>query len=478
MLTRIEEILLDQCQLQPPQKVLIGVSGGPDSLCLLDVLDQLGYPLVVAYFNHQLRQEAQLEAEQVHRFAEDRGLPFVLGERDVLSFAREQRLSTEEAGRVARYRFLFTQAENTGAQAVAVAHTADDQVETVLMHILRGSGLAGLIGMSPRGLPNSWSQTIPLVRPLLCVWRSEVLAYCEQRGLKPLIDPSNLDKTIFRNRLRYELIPFLESYNPSVREVVWRTARVLAGEAEILEQLVQSAWGRCVAVIGPDYVSFDLGALQAESVPVQRHLFRRAIASLRPGLRDIGFAAVERALDFLAHPARSAQIDLTSGLRLLVEPDRLWVATWESILPLVGLPMMPVGTELPLEVPGVLHLEEGWVLLCETLPDLDAGRQQAQANLDRFQAWVDLDSLAASLTLRTRREGDRFQPLGMAELSMKLSDFMINMKIPRRSRHTWPLVCSGKEIVWVPGYRVGHAFRLTQFTRRAAHLLLRREERQ
>src|SRR4030067_3191069 len=131
MLTRLEGILLDECQLEPPRMVLIGVSGGPDSLCLLDVLSQLGYPLVVAHFNHQLRPEAQFEAKQVRRFTESRGLSFVIGERDVLSFAREQRLSLEEAGRVARYRFLFEQAENSAAQAVAVAHTADDQVETV-----------------------------------------------------------------------------------------------------------------------------------------------------------------------------------------------------------------------------------------------------------------------------------------------------------------------------------------------------------
>src|SRR4030067_3134889 len=185
MLRCLEGILLDECQLEPTRKVLIGVSGGPDSLCLLDVLTQLGYPLVVAHFNHQLRPEAQLEAEQVRRFAESHGLSFVMGERDGRSFAREQRLSLEEAARVARYRFLFEQTEESGAQAVAVAPTADDQVETVLMHLLRGSGLAGLKGMSPRATPNSWSQTIPPVRPLLGVGRSEGLAYCEERGLKP-----------------------------------------------------------------------------------------------------------------------------------------------------------------------------------------------------------------------------------------------------------------------------------------------------
>jgi tRNA(Ile)-lysidine synthase len=477
MLTRLDRILLEECRLEPTRKVLIGVSGGPDSLCLLDVLSHIGYPLVVAHFNHQLRPEAQFEAKQVRRFTESRGLSFVIGERDVLSFAREQRLSLEEAARVARYRFLFEQAENSAAQAVAVAHTADDQVETVLMHLLRGSGLAGLKGMSPRATPNSWSQTIPLVRPLLGVWRSEVLTYCEERGLKPLIDPSNLDRTFFRNRLRHELIPFLEGYNPSVREVVWRTAHVLAGEAEILEEVVQKAWGRCGAAAGPGYVSFDLPALQAEPVPVQRHLFRQAIATLRPGLRDIGFEAVERALRFLADPARSAQIDLIAGLRLVFEPGRLWVADWESVLPLAGLPKMPVGAELPIEVPGVLCLQEGWILFSEALSDVETGLQQAETNLDLYQAWVNLDSLAAPMTLRTRREGDRFQPLGMAESSMKLSDFMINVKIPRRSRHTWPLVCSGGEIVWVPGYRVGHAFRLTQSTRRAVYLCLRLEQK-
>src|SRR3990172_11827833 len=397
MLDRLEFILIDQCLLDRQRPIVVGVSGGPDSLCLMDVLARSGYSIVVAHLNHGLRAEAEGEAEQVQGYARKLGIDFILGKTDIIAIAQRDHLSTEEAARHERYRFLFAQAKQYKAQSVAVAHTADDQVETVLMHLLRGSGLAGLKGMISRTIPNSWSKTIPLARPLLGIWRSEVLAYCEERGLKPLIDPSNLDRTIFRNRLRHELIPFLESYNPSVREAVWRTARVLAGEAEILEEVVQKAWWRCGAAAGPGYVSFDRQALQAEPVPVQRHLFRRAIATLRPGLRDIGFDAVERALIFLAAPARSAQIDLIAGLRLLFEPGRLWVADRESVLPLAGLPKMPVGVELPIEVPGVLCLEEGWILFCETLSDLEAGRRQAETNLDLYQAWVSLDSLAAPI---------------------------------------------------------------------------------
>lgn len=471
---RLREAAAGGCALQPERPLLVGVSGGPDSLSLMDALQQLGYSPVVAHFDHRLRPESVREAGLVRQEAENRGLPFVLGEEPVRDFARQQRLSLEEAGRILRYRFLFQAARQTGAQAVAVAHTADDQVETVLMHLLRGSGLSGLRGMTARALPNAWSREIPLVRPLLGVWREEVLAYCAERGLQPLLDASNLDARFFRNRLRRELLPYLERYNPAIRLALWKTASVLRGDHEVIERLVDEAWQACSLASGGGYVGFEAAALQGQPRAIQRRLLRRAVARLRPGLRDIGFEPVERALDFLAGPQPLGQRSLAAGLRVVREPGRFWLADREAELPAGDWPQVPEGVAIPLQVPGEVHFAAGWRLRAEAARDAAQAWEGAAGRAGPFQEWIDLESLPAGLEVRARRPGDRFFPLGMGGHSVKLSDFMIEAGLPRRARRAWPLVCAGEAIVWVPGFRLAHTFRLRPETRRAARLSLQR----
>jgi tRNA(Ile)-lysidine synthase len=163
-----------------------------------------------------------------------------------------------------------------------VGHTADDQVETVLMHLLRGGATDGLSGMAYRSLPNPWSNEIPLVRPLLGLWREEVLDYIAERKLQPSIDSSNLDITYFRNRLRHEIIPALEQYQPNLRRLIWRTADVIGEERRVLDSLVEAAWKECVPEKASGYLAMDGQALDAQPLAVQRRLLRRAIAWLHP----------------------------------------------------------------------------------------------------------------------------------------------------------------------------------------------------
>ncbi|MES0361373.1 MAG: tRNA lysidine(34) synthetase TilS, partial [Anaerolineales bacterium] len=290
----MSQILRDECQLDPAEPIVVGVSGGPDSLCTLDVLERCGYSPVVAHFNHQLRPEAEAESEIIRQLAENRKLPFIKGADDVAARAEKRHESLEEAARNARYHFLFASAKSVAAQAVAVGHSADDQAETVLMHLLRGAGMDGLSGMEFRALPNAWSEKIPLVRPLLGVWRAQIMEYCQEQGFDPIIDATNEDQTFFRNRLRHELLPILESYNPSIRKLLWRTAEVMQGDRELVNQAVDTAWQECLVSEGSNYVVIDPQRASQQSLSVQRHLIRRAIGSLRPGLRDIGFAAIEQ----------------------------------------------------------------------------------------------------------------------------------------------------------------------------------------
>jgi tRNA(Ile)-lysidine synthase len=460
------------CLLLPQKPLLVAVSGGPDSLYLLDALWRLGFSLVVAHLDHQLRSSSGSEADTVRQAANERGIEFILGHQDVHALADDYGFSIEEAAREARYRFLFAQATQIGAQAVAVGHSADDQVETVLMHLLRGAGLSGLKGMPYRQLPNAWSQDIPLVRPLLGVWRDEIWEYINENNLMPVIDESNLDTRFYRNRLRHELIPYLENYNPRLRQSIWRMADVSAGDHESLEMLVDDIWPECVRQAGRTFVEFKASALRDQPLGLQRRLLLRGIALLRPGLRDVDYASIERALDFLETPSRSSQIDLIAGLRLNMDSDALWLTTWESGLPPGDWPQVRGSEALVLAIPGASLLSGGWQIRSEQV-NMPADLSTVLENSDPYQAWLDLDQLKTPLIVRSRRPGDRFQPLGMGGHSIKISDFMINARLPRQARAHWPLVLSGSEIAWLPGFRVGHPFRIRETTLRLAHLVLR-----
>src|SRR5512134_1406136 len=293
MLENIQSILQDRCGLRREQPVIAGVSGGPDSLCLMSVLRRAGYHVIVAHFNHKLRPDADADANVVEQTAARLNLASVVENGDVREFADAGKLSIEEAARIMRYRFLMEQAHRFKAQAVAVGHTADDQVETVLMHFIRGAGLDGLKGMSYRTVIKMFDPEIPVVRPLLDTWREETVVYCAANGFRPRHDPSNASLDFFRNRLRHLLIPTLESYNPRFRDVIWRTSRSLAGDYEILSNVLDEAWKACVVQENAGFIAFDGAALAEQPIGLQRHLVRRAIERIQPDDADVGYAALE-----------------------------------------------------------------------------------------------------------------------------------------------------------------------------------------
>ena len=477
MLENIQSILQDRCGLRREQPVLVGVSGGPDSLCLMSVLRKTGYRVIVAHFNHKLRPDADADANVVEQTAARLNLASVIESGDVREYAEHEKLSIEEAARNLRYRFLMQQAHRFNAQAVAVGHTADDQVETVLMHFIRGAGLAGLKGMSYRTILQMFDPEIPIVRPLLDTWREETVVYCAANGFRPRHDPSNASLDFFRNRLRHLLIPTLESYNPRFREVIWRTSRSLAGDYEILSSVLDEAWKASVVQENAGFVSFDSAALTRQLVGLQRSLIRRAIERIHRGELDLSYATLERASNFISglEEHHQVRIDLTGGVYLLREGSLIYVTTGSVTLPIERWPQMPdESNTIPLKIPCQLSLSGDWKLTCERWNIASLALEEAGSNDDPFQAWVDASGIADALELRVRQDGDRFQPLGMDGHEMKISDFFINVKLPQRARDRWPLLCVGEKVVWVPGYRPAHPFRLTDSTRQALYFSMTR----
>lgn len=462
--------------LDKDRLIAVGVSGGADSLALLHLLHEAGHRLLVCHFNHRLRPEADGEAAFVASIAGKLGLPFESGSEDVGVFALANHLSTEEAARKLRYRFLFERAREHAAQAVAVGHTSDDQVETVLMHFVRGAGLSGLKGMLPRTILAEFDREIPLVRPILDLGRADTEAYCREHALDFLTDPTNADPAYFRNRLRLSLVPELETYNAGFKAALLRSSQALQGDYELLNGLLDTAWARTIIAQGDGFVCFDRTALEGLPVPLRRGLIRRAVFSLRPGLRDVDFDALEHAA---ALPPTS--VDIAAGMRLFSEAEQVYLAAPGADLPTGDWPQLlgELGQVWEWDQKGRIDLANGMVIKGEVreipgelvtvyrgfrigapggyVEDMIPGDDDFVAEPGN-SAWLMADKMGDRVQIRAPRPGDRIEPKGMPGKTVKLSDLFINNKIPKRLRARWPVVWAGEQIAWVPGLRQSQRF--------------------
>jgi tRNA(Ile)-lysidine synthase len=449
-------------------RIVVGVSGGPDSLTLLHLLTRLRAPMAldlhVLHVNHQIRGvEAERDADFVGEMSESWGVPARIVRVDVLSLAKSRKLALEEAARQARYTALAELAREVDAGAVAVGHTADDQAETILMHLLRGSGLAGLRGMLPRAplsdyhLLRKIDVTAWLVRPLLDVSRADVLAYCAEHGLQPRFDRSNQDKTYFRNRLRHETLPYLETIIPGLRERLRRMGSVIAADYEVLQAKVEAAWAD-MASVEDGGVTFDLAAWRALPPALQRATLRRATWTLRRSLRDVTFVQVEDAVRVARGGETGAQATLPAGLAMSVGYDRLRVGPVEGQPPPPDWPLLWADEPIRVSVPGRVALPDtDWGFEISVYDGPRAGEAWEALLADAWRAPLDAGALGEAVTLRRRRPGDRFRPQGLGG-SQKVSAFMINAKVPAVWRDHIPLLVASETVAWVCGWRVDERF--------------------
>lgn len=489
LVQKIAEFCQKNTLLTYGDQVIIGVSGGPDSLCLLNVLDTLrstlDLTLTIAHLNHQLRGvDSQADEAFVRMVAVRCQLPIFVETADVATLSAQRKQSLEEAARQVRYAFLWRVAQKVKANKIAVGHNADDQVETVLMHFLRGTGLAGLRGMlplieitelrlHPADMPASPHAPAPqLIRPLLETSRSEIEAYCQAYQLEPRQDFSNQDTTFFRNRLRHELIPLLETYNPNIRQTLQRTAKIMATEAEFLRDQLAQAWQAIVRNESNERIELDLLAWRKLPLALKRSTLRRAVQMLRRSLRDINFEHIESALAIADKGGVGARASLPQGLMLTLNYHTFVIApTYIPAAPaLPDQPQLRQTQALPLNLPGVTILPgTNWQLRTDLLTP-------EQANLDRislaerWEACLDADVIGHQPALRPRHPGDTFTPLGLGGQHQKVNEFMINKKIPAAWRKYIPLLVSGEQVWWICGYCPDDRARLRSTTQRVLYL--------
>jgi tRNA(Ile)-lysidine synthase len=471
--------------------LLVAVSGGPDSTCLLNILvrlkDELGIRLHVAHLDHQLRgAESRADAQCVAEMAQRLGVPATIERRDVKAHQAEQHLSLEEAAREVRYRFLADTASTVGASRVAVGHTIDDHIETILMHLVRGTGTRGLGGLKPctvRQLPPGGKRLI-VVRPLLELYHQETADYCQNYQLMPRIDTSNLSLSPLRNRIRHQLIPLLQSYNPRVVEALLRTANIAADEIAFLDEETAQQWGE-VAQIQGNVITLDKESFGRLHSALKRHLLRASISELLGNLKDIETRHIEEIMAALNKPA-GKQISLPDGLIFSIEYDRYLLGPEPAALS----PFPILEGEFTLKIPGKTRLA-GWQVEA-TIIDLKGESKRGEAPLktnlpppfsregdkggglpDNLIAYLDLDKTGDKIIVRPRKRGDRFQPLGLSQ-PKKLGEFMIDAKIPRAWRGRVPVVSSPEHILWLVGWRIDERAKVTEDTQRVLRLEFKR----
>jgi tRNA(Ile)-lysidine synthase len=442
-------------------------------------MGELGIRLHVAHLNHQLRgAESEADAQYVSNLARRLGIPATIEQRDVKGYQKHERISLEEAAREVRYTFLAQVAKAIGASRVAVGHTTDDHIETILMHLVRGTGTRGLRGLQPHAEWQSSGNSLTIIRPLLQVSREETASYCHEHKLMPRIDASNLSLSPLRNRIRHQLLPLLKSYNPQVTEALLRTAEIASDDLAFIDKEGIQLWDEIAQRQGKTIILDKKQLLELPSA-LKRHLLRMSIEKLLGNVKDIEMRHIEEITSALTKPA-GKRLSLPEGLIFSVEYDRYLIGKDPAAL----YPFPTLDGESQLKLPSKTtlpgwHIEatiidpsalkgkpEGANATSETTP-LDKGKGTKGIGLinNDFTAYFDLDKTGDKLVVRSRRPGDRFQPLGMSQ-PKKLNEFMIDAKIPQAWRRRIPLVCSPQHILWIVGWRIDDRVKVTEDTKR------------
>lgn len=446
--------------VSPGDRVVCGFSGGPDSTALLrallDCAEELEIRVTAAHLDHGLRPGSAEDAEACAQVAAAWGVPF-----------RTERVRWEDEGGVppanreaearrVRYRFLHRVAGDVGASRIAVGHTADDRAETFLAQLLRGAGIRGLSLPRPR-------REDGVVRPLLDCSREDVLAFLAERRLPWRTDPTNLDGTNLRSRLRRDVLPLLLRENPELLRTIARTSTLLAETEELLEAETTAALAELRIPGAPGEFCLDGPGGRTYHRIVLSCLLRKAARELGQG-ETAGFDPLERCVNAWKRADRLV-VDVPGGVRISVGPERV------SLTRIGDAGPDPREREVP--VPGRVLWSEA-----------DSGTDRGAVHLTvqaveppgdprgasgPWRAWIDAERVVSPLRVRGRRPGDRYRPLGLRG-SVKIQDLFVDGKVPRPWRDALPLVVDGRGILWVPGFRVDQRGRITEKTRTALRL--------
>ncbi len=442
-IAKVKRTIKKYGMLSHGDRVVVAVSGGPDSVCLLSVLRTLvpeyDLRLHIAHLDHMFRGPGSAaDARFVNRLAAKLGIPATIEAIDVPAYCRERGLSAQEGARDVRYRFLDRVAGSVAAGRIAVGHTANDQAETILMRLTRGAGPEALAGIPPL--------RDKIIRPLLGATRAEIRSWLQEEGLDFVSDPTNEQPVYTRNWIRLNIIPELERLNPRAVEALAAGAALLHDEAAALDQMLDPV-GKDVLRREREAVHIDRSKFLALVPAARRRVLRAAVVMWSADIPGLSRIQTDEAIDFMDGAQTGRVMALHGGLIL----ER-------SYADFVLRPQRAQRTFcIPVTVPGTTAVVERSLTVHAEVIDGPAAPQESGNYL--WQAQFDYAKIALPLSLRSRREGDRFCPAGMGGRSKKLQDFFVDEKVFRSKREEIPILATDRDVLWVVGMRIDERFR-------------------
>jgi len=452
---RVKATIEKYSMLSGGETVLVGLSGGPDSVCLLSVLnalkEELNLKLHAAYVDHGLRpDETPHEIEFCRKLCQEMSLPFIARTIDVRTYAKEKGMNMQEAARELRYRVFDELFHEIKADRIALGHTADDQMETFFMRFFRGSGPGGLSGIPP--------VRAKIIRPLIEVERQDIEEFLKVQEVHYVIDSSNLKEDYFRNRLRLSLIQEFKKINPRMAQTISRTMDILREEERYFDIVVTKALMKLISRKTDLRIELFLTPMESMDKVILRRVLRRAIDETK-GLRGMGFVHIEDIMGMIKEGKPGERLSLPKGLRVI-----------RNYATLVITSEIPYRMEtVALNVPGQAVMRDIKAVLNASL------EEHVDVYGDgKSLAVFDADKTGTTLTVRPREKGDFFCPIGFGKRK-KLQDFFVDEKVPRDERDSIPLILSGNDIVWIAGFRGDERFRVTEETKRFLKLEFKRK---
>lgn len=439
---RVLKTIKDYKLIEKGDTIIVGASGGPDSQFMIYILNslksQIDFEITLAHLNHLHRKEAKNDEELVRKTAEKLNLKFFSRARSMDDYAKKHGLSSEDAGRRLRYEFFNDLAREYDNSKIAVAHNKDDQAETVLMRIIRGTGLDGLRAMDYK--------TANIIRPILDIKKSEILAYLDRQKILYAIDHTNFENDYTRNKIRLDIIPKLEEINPKAIDQIYNLSRLANDDLKILDSVIDEKFKK-LAKPERDQIIFDKVKFDATDQAILRRIIRKSIEILNGEIKDISKENIDEFLTIK---------DLDNGKKIII--DKLVLRkTYDSYI-LENMNRREKFEE-------VISLPENGQINFDGLniktSIINTNKYEKSKNIGYF----DYDKLAFPLKVRTRRNGDRFIPLGHKS-EKKLKDFFIDQKIDREKRDRFPLILSDDKIVWITSLRISDEFKVTESTKK------------
>lgn len=458
IIEKVRETIHKYCMLSEGDHVLTAISGGPDSVCLLTILNKLkaeySFVLSAAYINHGLRpDEAPLEIDFCTKLCQSLNITFKVKAVDVKSYAKNFKLGKQEAARQLRYEALEGIALDISANKLAFGHNADDQAETMLMRLTMGSGPTGLTGIPPAR--NTNIRNLQIIRPLIEIKRAAIEKFLSTEHITFIVDSSNLKDDYIRNRIRHFIVPEIKKINNRFIETISKTSDIFRDEERYFEMLVTKTLMKLITRKTEDTIELFSAPMEGMDTAILRRVIRRSIDETK-GLRSIGFVHIEDIINLIKSGKSGDRIYLPKGIRAIKGYSTVIITSKKP----------QVLGSYTIDGPGEIVLKESSVVLKISAKEIDEIKDYGNG---KNSTVIDACKINFPLLIRPRLPGDYFYPIGFGK-KKKLQDFFVDKKIPRDERDAIPLIISNDNIVWVAGLRLDDRYKVDKDTKRVLQL--------